>query len=305
MTKTAEQWSGRAVVGTVMATAIILTGCDAPGGSRAERTSNPRLPVERQTTVRPAAVVTETVTPVPAPVVEAPRPVPATPWGHYLYGIEARQAGDLVTAERAFTTALEGDPIHIKSLVNLARTLVDLDRPQEALVVAERAVTLEPGLADAHRLRGRAFAELGQEIDAIAAYRDALLHDAQDAWSANNLGLLHILGGRINEAVGPLALAVQLRPDVSLFRNNLGIALERVGALGQAAEQYQAAADAGHPRAAVSLERVLARHGEGDLVIDLTMRAEDFLYSLAPVVGDIPPHESRRMAMLWDSFLNR
>ncbi|MEX1050671.1 MAG: tetratricopeptide repeat protein, partial [Gemmatimonadales bacterium] len=192
MNERTQEWIGRAAVGAVLGLGIVLTGCDAPGGQRGDRTTNPRLPTERATVVRPAAVVTETV--APAPVVEAPRPVPTTPWGHYLYGIEARQEGDLVTAERAFTTALEGDPIHVKSLVNLARTLVDLGRPQEALVVAERAVTLEPGLADAHRLRGRAFAELGQEIDAIAAYRDALLHDARDAWSANNLGLLHILG---------------------------------------------------------------------------------------------------------------
>jgi tetratricopeptide (TPR) repeat protein len=74
----------------------------------------------------------------------------------------------------------------------------------------------------------------------------------------NNMGLLLINEGKYDAALGPLARATELRPDVATFQNNLGVALERSGHVAQAAEAFRAAlvADAGYEKAKVSLQRV-------------------------------------------------
>jgi Tfp pilus assembly protein PilF len=92
----------------------------------------------------------------------------------------------------------------------------------------------------------------------MTSYRVALSMDPADSWSMNNLGLLLIEQGRYEEALLPLARAVELRPEAPAFANNLGIALERSGHPSAAAEAYRTAlkADSTYTKAATSLARV-------------------------------------------------
>ncbi len=57
----------------------------------------------------------------------------------------------------------------------------------------------------------------------------------------NNMALVLIQQGRFDEALPPLARAVQLDSSVAVFHNNLGIALERTGQYTMAAQSYRAA----------------------------------------------------------------
>ena len=57
----------------------------------------------------------------------------------------------------------------------------------------------------------------------------------------NNMGLLMIQQGRNEEALEPLARAVQLDSTVAVFQNNLGIALEHTGRFVLATQAYKAA----------------------------------------------------------------
>lgn len=181
---------------------------------------------------------------------------PDNPWGHYMLGLSAWKAGELERAVRGLEAALERDPDHVKSLVNLSRVLLELDRPQEAREPVRRAVETAPRSADALRVAGNVAEETGDTETAVRRYRQALAADGSDAWSANNLGLLLVRQGRFSDALGPLARAVELRPDVGVFRNNLGVALERTGHLARARAQYRAAADTGHGKAEASLARL-------------------------------------------------
>ncbi|MFO7653464.1 MAG: tetratricopeptide repeat protein [Candidatus Krumholzibacteriia bacterium] len=185
---------------------------------------------------------------------------PDNAWGHYMLGLSLWKGGDLEGAEDALETALAHRPDHLKSRINLGRVLLDLERPSEALTVLEAALAGAPESADGHRVLGRALHALGRSEDAAAAYRTALLRDPGDAWSLNNLALLAIEQERFAEAVAPAARAVELREDVACFHNNLAVALERTGRPALAAAAYDAAlrADAGHERAAVSLDRLVA-----------------------------------------------
>jgi len=94
--------------------------------------------------------------------------------------------------------------------------------------------------------------------EAIDAYQRALAIDDRDVWSMNNLGLIYIQQGRSEEALPPLARAVELRGNAPVFQNNLGTALERSGHLESARRAYTAAlaADSTYAKASASLARL-------------------------------------------------
>ena len=183
---------------------------------------------------------------------------PENPWGHYMLGISAWKAGELERAETALTKAVELSPKHVKGLVNLARVLLDRDRPEAALVHLERALEIDSAATETWRVMGNALSDLGRNDDAIASYRHALSADGEDTWSMNNLGLVLIREGRYEEALPPLARATELSPKTAVFQNNLGVALERSGYPVEAAGAFRAALDAqpGYGKAEQSLARV-------------------------------------------------
>lgn len=204
---------------------------------------------------------------------------PENPWGHYMLGLSARRSGQAGVAREAFRRALELDPDHVKSRLNLARVHLDDQEPEEALALVEGALEIEPGASDAYRLLGRAMHELGDIEGAIDAYQQALVVDDQDAWTMNNLGFVFLEEGRFEEALSPLARAVELRDDVAVFFNNLGVALERTRHASAAIAAFRRTLelDPGYEKASVSLARVEAHEALIDQPIDLAIVARDFV----------------------------
>ena len=185
---------------------------------------------------------------------------PNNAWGHFMLGLSAWKAGDLMKAEGAFEEALRIDPNHVKSLVNLSRVLIDQRLYDAAVVRLTHASEVDPSSVDVQRLLGRVYAAEHKTDEAVIAYRRAIELDARDAWSMNNLGLLFLEQDRAEEALPLLCRAVQLRNDVAAFHNNLGMALEHTGRFVAAAEEYRGAltADPGYGRAKQNLARVEA-----------------------------------------------
>jgi Tfp pilus assembly protein PilF len=208
---------------------------------------------------------------------------PGNPWGHYMLGLSAWKAGELPRARESFERAIELDPSHVKSLLNLARVLLELKESREASERVLAALELDSTSAETHRLMGRVRTALGEPEAAIESYRAALVLDAQDLWAMNNMGLLLIHLGRFEEALGPLARAVQLDSTIAVVRNNFGMALERTGHFVAAAESYRAAVaiDPGYSKASSSLARIDGR-GDDPLAkpIDVTLLADDFIQEL-------------------------
>jgi tetratricopeptide (TPR) repeat protein len=186
--------------------------------------------------------------------------VPTNPWGSYMLGISAWRAGDHSRAVAALERTVEIDATHQKALINLARVLLEQGNASDALDHAVKVVEMNPELGEGWRVLGNARADLRMTDAAMEAYRRAILVDHRDTWTMNNMGLLMIDEGRYADALGPLARATQLRPDVALFQNNLGVALERSGYIAQAADAFRAAlaADTTYQKARVSLDRVAA-----------------------------------------------
>ena len=191
---------------------------------------------------------------------------PDNAWGQYMLGLSNWKIGQHTQALEAFDAALTLDPSHRKSLLNSARVLLEISRPEDALERVDRALAIEPLSAEGLRLKGRALHELGRIPEAIDAYERALAVDDRDVWAMNNLGYLYIQQGRSDAALLPLARAVELRGNMPVFQNNFGTALERSGHFVAAREAYQAAvtADSTYQKAAVALERVTSHGAESD-----------------------------------------
>jgi Flp pilus assembly protein TadD len=149
--------------------------------------------------------------------------------------------------------------------------------------VLDSALAIDPASSAAHRLRGRAYDDLGRTDEAVAAYQAAIRLDPTDAWSMNNLAFISIKQGQYEEALAPLARAVELRKDVSLFFNNLGMALEHTGRFQAAAEAYASAVtiDASNEKATLNHDRVVAvREDSAVAPVDLVALARSFEASI-------------------------
>lgn len=196
--------------------------------------------------------------------------------GHYMLGLSAWKSGDLTGAERAFEGALARDSVHRGSLLNSARVLLELGRPQEALDRVRTAQGVD-STSESLRVLARAQDELGDPEAAIKSLQEALVRNERDAWAMNNLGMLYIRQRNFPAALPPLARAVQLRPGAPVFQNNLGIALELNGHVAQAREAYEGAlrADSTYAKAIANAKRV------SDVVSDSTSSADVNLRELA------------------------
>ena len=225
---------------------------------------------------------------------------PENPWNHYMLGISAWKAGDPDGAQRAFTAALERDPKHLKSELNLSRVLLEIGRPVEALTHVEKGLAIDSTSGEVWRLVGRVQGQLGNVEPALTAYRKAISLDEKDVWAMNNMGLILIDAGRFEEALGPLARATELRSGAPVFQNNLGMALERLGHFTTAAAAYKAAlaGDSTYTRAIVSLARVEKLEESTERVaVDLPLIARTFALEVRSLtqgsVGMVPPPAER------------
>ena len=205
---------------------------------------------------------------------------PENPWGQYMLGLSAFKIGDFELAEDALERSLELDPNHQKSLLNLTRVFLSTERADEALGLIEKAREIDHAIPDVYRLKGRALHALGQLTEAADAYREAIRIDNEDVWSMNNLALVLIDEGFHDLAIPPLARAVELNPDVAVFFNNLGMALEHTGRFREAETAYTSAlyVDASYGKALANLSRVETVDQNADLSdVDMLAMALDFI----------------------------
>lgn len=207
---------------------------------------------------------------------------PDNAWGYYMLGLSAWKSGQLDRARDAFESAIQKDPKHVKSMVNLSRVLLEQDQGLQALEQIQSAIALDSTNGSSWRVLGRVDARLGKVDEALDAYRRAIAIDSNDTWAMNDMGLLLIDNGRYTDALGPLARAVQIDSSVATFQNNLGLALERTGHVTAAKSAFENAlrVDSTYSKAKVSLDRVTGRPDAKDVEpVDLDKLGQDFAAS--------------------------
>jgi tetratricopeptide (TPR) repeat protein len=113
--------------------------------------------------------------------------------------------------------------------VAIGGALQDEGRPVEALAFAERALSIDPGLAGAHHNRALALRALGRRDEALAAAEEAVRRDPALSPAWMTLGALLAERGRVADALPAFRRAAELSPDDPGALTNLAHALARTG----------------------------------------------------------------------------
>ncbi|ADZ71185.1 tetratricopeptide repeat protein [Polymorphum gilvum] len=140
---------------------------------------------------------------------------PNSPDANHLLGVSYRQLGfprrGLDFIRKAIALAPDRAPYH----ANLARTLSDIPGTpaEEVLAAAEKAVALNPGLAEAHNMKAIALNRLGRDTEAEEIFRFLIAAHPRHADAHRNYGVLLRDRGDHKEALRFFEAAALLDPD--------------------------------------------------------------------------------------------
>ena len=148
----------------------------------------------------------------------------------------------------AFERAAQANP-SASTLYRLGTLLPKSGETARARAAFERALALQPDLAEASNDLGALLAQGGDLDAAIARFRAALASTPDYPDALNNLGYALLLTGHDEEARALYEKALALQPDFPEALNNLGLLFGRAGDLDRA-ERYFRDALAGAPTTA-------------------------------------------------------
>jgi Flp pilus assembly protein TadD/peroxiredoxin len=195
----------------------------------------------------------------------------ALPLRNYLpYGRELLENGLERAAVIAFERAAAANP-GASTLYHLGTLLARSGETVKARAAFERALVLQPDLAEASNDLGALLAQDGNLDAAISRFRAALasIPDYPDA--LNNLGYALLLTGREQEARTLYEKALALQPDFPEALNNLGLLFGRAGDMDRAEHYFREALGrrADYGEAANNLALVLVSRGQADAAVTL------------------------------------
>jgi Tfp pilus assembly protein PilF/peroxiredoxin len=193
------------------------------------------------------------------------------PLRNYLpYGRELLDNGLEAAAVIAFDRAAQANP-GAPTLYRLGTLLARSGETVRARAAFERALVLQPDLAEANNDLGALLAQGGDLDAAISRFRAALASTPVYPDALNNLGYALLLTGRDEEARALYERALALQPDFPEVLNNLGLLFGRAGDMDRA-ERYFRDAMGRRPdygEAANNLALVFVSRGQADAAVDL------------------------------------
>ena len=186
------------------------------------------------------------------------------------YGRDLLDQGLDAAAIVAFERAAESNP-GASTLYRLGTLLAKTGATDRARSAFERALVLEPGLAEANNDLGALLAQGGDVDGAIARFRSALSSTPDYPDALNNLGYALLLTGHDDEARSLYEKALALQPDFPEALNNLGLLYGRGGDMDRAERYFRDALRrrADYGEAANNLALVLVSKQQADAAITL------------------------------------
>jgi protein O-GlcNAc transferase len=144
------------------------------------------------------------------------------------------QSGKLAEAQTLYRQILAQERNHCDALHLLGVLTYQAGQPQQAIELIDRAIAINPSVADYHVNLGVVLAATGKLPAATFEFQRAVTLRPDSAEAHANLGNALRSAGKLNEAVAACQRAVQLRPDHLAAHVNLGHALQERGDLDQA-----------------------------------------------------------------------
>jgi Flp pilus assembly protein TadD len=186
------------------------------------------------------------------------------------YGRELLDQGLEAAAIVAFDRAAQASP-GASTLYRLGTLLTRTGQTGRARAAFERALALQPDLAEANNDLGALLAQAGDLNAAIGRFRAALasMPDYPDA--LNNLGYALLLSGHDEESRALYEKALALQPDFPEALNNLGLLFGRAGDMEHAELYFRDAVSrrADYGEATNNLALVLVRKGQSEAAVAL------------------------------------
>jgi tetratricopeptide (TPR) repeat protein len=144
---------------------------------------------------------------------------------HNNLGDALLEKGSVGEAIIQFQKALQIQPNLAETHYNLGNALLQKGDMDEAIAHYQRALQIKPGYAKTHYNLGNALLQRGDIDEAIAHYQQALQVKHDYAEAHNNLGYALLQKGNVDEAIAHYQQALQIRPDYAKALNNLAWAL--------------------------------------------------------------------------------
>jgi tetratricopeptide (TPR) repeat protein len=220
---------------------------------------------------------------------------------HYALGLALRDLGQTAKAQEHLALSQKhmssrpslADPLleavaelNLSASERLKRGIVLEEAGQIELSIAEheRAVELDPKLAQAHINLISLYGRMGRVEKAEQHYRAAVAISPNLADGHYNFGVLLVGQERYEEAARAFERSLQLNPFHAESHFNYGVMMERDGRLEEAAEHYRRAIEnqPGYRLAHFHLGRILVHQGR------LTDAIEHFLRTLTPEDNETP-----------------
>jgi tetratricopeptide (TPR) repeat protein len=144
---------------------------------------------------------------------------------HNNLGDALLEKGSVGEAIIQFQKALQIEPNLAETHYNLGNALLQKGDMDEAIAHFQRALQIKPGYTETHYNLGNALLQKGDMDEAIAHYQQALRIKHDYAEAHNNLGYALLQKGNVDEAIAHYQQALQIRPDYAKALNNLAWAL--------------------------------------------------------------------------------
>lgn len=129
--------------------------------------------------------------------------------------------GDHALAESALRRVVALAPQNVLAQANLGILLNESRKFQEASVILRKASEEDGGNARIWSALGRAQLELGDAVAAESSLRRSLSLDDTNPYAHNNLGVLLQRQGKRRDARKEFEVALRLRPEMEIARQNL------------------------------------------------------------------------------------
>jgi Tfp pilus assembly protein PilF len=129
------------------------------------------------------------------------------------YGIGLLLQGDLKAAQAAFRNVTAMDPGYADGPVNVARAQLQEGDVDGAVAMLEQALKISPRLAKAHFFLGVALKTLGRYGEALDHLRVAAEQYPRDRVVLNQIGRVHFLERRFDDAIAGFTRALQVDPE--------------------------------------------------------------------------------------------
>jgi tetratricopeptide (TPR) repeat protein len=179
---------------------------------------------------------------------------------------------------------VEQNPGSVDGVRLLSDRLVQLKRPDEAIAIVRRAITIDPAEPYLHARLAVMLGGIGDLAGAEAAIRHAIeLAPDMDVFH-RRLSHFLIAQGRMTEAEAPARMAVALDKQTPDNFTHLGTLLTRTNQLdaAEAALRQSLALDSRRPASYLSLSRVLQLQGKFDAAIDVARAALELMPAHTP-----------------------